>query len=361
MSAPSPGPCLSLCVFALLLGACKADQAADPAEPVRPVLTAVVSGESSKLLGPFAGVIEPRYTTDVGFQIAGRIVARDVDVGDLVSKGERIAALDPTLERFHLASAEAGVASAQAQLTRARDEATRQKWLLTTGASTQANVDVAVANLGTAQAALEQAQAAVKESQNQLGYTTLNADFDGVITARSGEVGQVVAAGQKVFTLARPDIREAVFDVPDPVVDVVRTEGAFSISLLADPSVKADGRVREIAPSADPTTRTRRIRLTLSDPPIAFRLGSTVLVSITQPTSPQAVVPAAALLEENGSSAVWIADPKTGKVRKVAVKTLARSTDRAVVVGHLGAGERVVIAGLHSLSEGQSVKVEESP
>jgi multidrug efflux pump subunit AcrA (membrane-fusion protein) len=93
-------------VLALLLGACERHQEANAPEPVRPVLTAPVEIETTKLLGPFAGVVEPRYTTEVGFQTGGRIVARDVSVGDLVKKGERIAALDPTQQQFQLTSAE---------------------------------------------------------------------------------------------------------------------------------------------------------------------------------------------------------------------------------------------------------------
>jgi RND family efflux transporter MFP subunit len=220
---------------------------------------------------------------------------------------------------------------------------------------------LAVATLGSAQAALEQATSSLTEAQNQLDHTTLTAEYDSVITATSAEVGQVVPAGQTVVTLARPDIREAVFDVPDSVVSKARMDGAFSIWLLADPSVRTNGKVREMDPASDPATRTRRIRLTLPDPPSAFRLGSTIEISINEPTQPQVVVPAVALFDESGASAVWIADPKAGKVRRVSVKPVERFGDSVVVAGGLVAGERVVTAGVHSLADGQSVKVEESP
>ncbi|MBV8104088.1 MAG: efflux RND transporter periplasmic adaptor subunit [Hyphomicrobiales bacterium] len=347
--------------LALLLGGCEADHEADAPEPVRPVLTAPVSVETSRPIGPFAGVIEPRYTTEVGFQTAGRVVARDVDVGDVVKQGERVAALDPTQQRFRFAAGEASLASALAQLNKAQAEATRQRWLLTTGATTQANVDVAVANLGTAQATLDQAKAALSQAKIELGYTTLAANYDAVITARSAEVGQVVVAGQPIVTLARPDVREAVFDVPDSAVDDIPTNVAFSISLLADPSVQTTGKVREIAPAADSATRTRRIRLSLPDPPSGFRLGSTVEVTLHEPSQPQLVVPAAAVSDEAGATAVWIADPKSGKVRKVPIKQVDRFDDSAVVAGDLAQGDRVVIAGVHSLADGESVKVESSP
>jgi membrane fusion protein, multidrug efflux system len=145
------------------------------------------------------------------------------------------------------------------------------------------------------------------------------------------------------------------------VVDQVRAEGAFTVSLLADPSVNAGGKVREIAPASDSATRTRRIRLALPNPPSNFRLGSTVEVTIHEPSPPQIVVPAAAVSDEAGATAVWIADPKSGTVKRVPIRPVERFEDRAIVAGDLAPGERVVIAGLHSLADGERVKVETSP
>jgi RND family efflux transporter MFP subunit len=354
-------PILLSILLASLPGACGRRQEASAPAPVRPVLTAPVEMRTSKLFGPFTGVIAPRYATDLGFQIGGRIVARDVSIGDSVAKGRRLAALDATLPQYQLASAQAELASAEAQFANAQATEGRQKSLLQTGSATQAQIDTAVANLASAQAKLNQAKSGLQAAQNQLSYAILRADYDGVITAVTAEVGQVVSAGQTIVTLARPDVREALFDVPDSMVDQARPDGEFAISLLADPSVTATGKVREIAPLSDPATRTRRIRLSLDKPPNAFRLGSTVSIALSEPTAPQVVVPATALFDDGDASAVWIADPAAGIVRKVAVKLIERRGDRAIVEAKLSGGELVVTAGAHSLSDGESVKVEPAP
>jgi len=312
---------------------------------VRPVLTAPVEVRTSKLFGPFTGTIAPRYSSELGFQIGGRIVARNVSVGDLVTKGQRLAALDGALIQFQLASAEADLASAQAQFVNARAEEGRQNLLLQSGASPQAQIDTAVAALASAQGRLNQAKSSVVAAQIQLGYTNLRADYDGVVTAVSADVGQVVSAGQTVVTIARPDIREAVFDVPDSMMGQARQGGEFAVTLLADPTVTTTGKVREIAPLSDSATRTRRIRLSLSSQPSGLRLGSTVSISLSESTAPQVVVPASALFAYSGASAVWVADAAAGKVRKVAVKIIEQRDGHAAVEARLSAGERVVIAG----------------
>ena len=344
---------------ASVLAGCESHSEANAPEAVRPVLTAPVEVRTSEVFGPFTGTIEPRYSSDLGFESArGRIVARDVSVGDVVKKGQRLAALDATLIQFQLTSAKADLASAQAQVVNAQAEEARKRYLLQTGASPQSQIDTAAAALASAQARVNQAKASVEAAQIQLGYTNLTAGYDGVVTAVHAEVGQVVSAGQAVVTLARPDVREAVFDVPDSTVDQARWGGKFSVALLADPTVTTTGTVREIAPLSDPATRTRRVRLSLTNPPQALRLGSTVRISLSEPTAPQTVVPERALFEDSGADWVWVVDAAAGKVRKVAVKVVERRDDHAVVVANLSAGERVVTAGTNSLHDGETIRVE---
>lgn len=341
------------------LGAC--DRPETVAAPVRPVLTTAVAIQTTETFGPFAGTIEPRYRTSLGFQIPGRIVARDVSVGDLVKKGKRLAALDTTVLQFQLTSATADVANAQAQLTNATATEARQRALMRTGATTQAQLDNAIATRETAAARLAQAQAALKQAQDQLGYSEVKADFDGVVTAWSGEVGQVFAAGQTIGTMARPDIREAVFDVPDGLIGDIPQTAEFRILLQVDETVTAAGRIREIAPQADAATRTRRIRLSLDNPPQAFRLGTTVSVSIPKQVAPRIQLPATALLERDGKTSVWIVDTGTGTVSRTDVKVVARDPGQITIDASLRAGIPVVIAGVRSLKDGQAVKLETTP
>ncbi|MFE1603106.1 efflux RND transporter periplasmic adaptor subunit [Methylobacterium sp. ID0610] len=351
---------LALAAAVLALAGCQ-QKAAEAPPPVRPVLTVTTALHETETFGPFAGTVEPRYQTQMGFRIGGRIVARDVYVGDLVGKGTRLAALDPTVQQFALQRARADVADAQAQVTNATAAEARQRTLFESGSAvTQAQLDAAVANRDTANARLAQARAALQKAEDELGYATLTADFDGVVTAWSAEVGQVVPAGQAVVTVARPDIREAVVDIPDALMGEVKRDAEFTVTLLAVPAITVRGRVREIGPLAESSTRTRRVRMTLIDPPDAFRLGTTVAVALERRIAPRIPLPATALLDEGGTQMVWIVTPDGRAVKRRAVTLVGRSEERVLVGDGLQAGERVVVAGVHSLSDGQAVRLPET-
>jgi RND family efflux transporter MFP subunit len=340
---------------AMILAACTRKEAEQP-PPIRPVLSLVIAPKADHLFGPFIGTVEPRYQTALGFRASGRMISREANVGDRVTEGQRLAALDPRVVRFALASAVADLANAQAQLTNAVATEQRQRALLQTQAVAQSQVDAAVASKDTAQARVNQAQASLVKAREQADYTELHSDYDGVITTWSLEVGQVVSAGQTVVTVARPDIRDAVFDVPDDLLDHVRPDANFSVTLQSNETVVTTGEVREIAPEADAATRTRRIRLTLKDPPAAFRLGTTVAITLAGDAKPTIAVPASAILDKDGQASVWLVTAGgTVETRPIVIGTWQGQT--VTVVQGLAKGDRVVVAGVHSLSDGQSIKL----
>lgn len=342
--------------LAACLGGCQAEEKAAP-PPVRPVLSRVVKPVEARVFGPFAGVVAPRYQSEIGFQIAGRMVARDVTVGDIVKKGQRIAALDPVVPRFALTRAEAELADARAQFENASATEIRRRRLLSGGNVTQAQLDTAVASRDTAQARVAQAEANLQKARDQIGYTELHADFDGVVTVRSAEVGQVLSAGQAVATLARPEEREAVVDIPEEHVATMPTDATFTVALQSAPDVTATARVRETAPFADPTTRTRRIRMTLLKPSEAFRLGSTLTVTLSRPEPAHVDLPADVVLTADGRDAVWLVAPDGRSVHRQAVTVTRRDAAWVSIGEGLKAGDRVVVAGVHSLQEGQAVRL----
>lgn len=345
----------ALVVLVALAGCQGKDAEAPP--PVRPVLTTRVEIRTAETFGPFAGTVEPRYQTQAGFRVPGRMVARDVYVGDLVPKGARLAALDPTVLQFAVTRARADVTDAEAQLANASAVEARQRTLFEGGNVTQAALDSAVASRDTAAARLAQAKATLQKANDELGYATLKADVDGVVTAWNAEIGQVVSAGQAVVTLARPDIREAVVDIPDGLMVGITAGTAFTVTLLAAPGITATGKVREIGPLADPATRTRRVRMTLADPPEAFRLGTTITVALERPTRPRITLPATALLEAENRTSVWVVAPDGKTVSRRDVAVVARDDDAVTLADGLKAGETVVTAGVHSLKDGQAVRL----
>lgn len=345
----------ALVAVPLALSACKKEE---PAAVVRPVLTTVVALQTSRVLG-FAGTVEPQYHASLGFQVMGRIITRDVKVGDLVVKAQQLAALDPTVLEFAMRSAQADLSNAQAQLGNATATEARQRILFEQNTTSSAQYELVQQAREAAAAAVTRARANLAKAEKQLGYAQLRAEFDGVVVAVDAEVGQVVSPGQTVITVARPDVREAVVDVSEDVNGSLQPGALFDLALQIDSGIKTTGRVREIAPQADSSTGTRRVRITLDNPPGMFRLGTTVTATLTAKIAPQIELPVSALMEKDGKSMVWVVDPATNKVALRDVRIAGR-TDRAVrIADGLAPGTQVVIAGVNSLVPGQLVKISE--
>lgn len=341
---------------AVLLSGCQEHRTSE-AKPVRPVLSVVVSESAANALR-LAGTVQPRVRTDFSFRVLGRLITRPVNVGDLVEQGQTLAAIDPIALEQAVKAAAADASSSRAQLANAAGVEERQRTLLATNATTQALYDAAQQSLAAAQANATRAEAALAKAREQLGYAVVKSDFAGVVTTVGAEVGQVVAPGQTVATVAQPTLRDAVVDVADELAASLRLGTRFEVSLQLNPAVAVSGSVREIAPEADAATRTRRVKIALDDPPDTFRLGSTITAVLASSSSPVVRLPASALIEKDGHTQVWIVDPKSATVSRRDVK-VARDGDGAVLVlDGLEPAMRVVTAGVHSLVDGQAVKIE---
>jgi RND family efflux transporter MFP subunit len=341
----------------VLLGACSKEEA--PPEPVRPVLSVEVKALNQENLGRFAGSIQARYESNVGFRVPGRIASRNVDVGAEVEKGALLATLDPSDQQNQLRSALGDLARVQAQLINAQANARRQQELFNRGVGAQAQLDIAQTELKTTQASLDQARAAVNQAQDQLNYVELRTDHKAIVTAWNAEAGQVVTAGQQVVTLAQPDIKEAVIDLPDTLVDDLPADVVFQVASQLDPSITSTAIVREIEPQAQSATRTRRARLSLTDTPPGFHLGTAISVTLSSEIKPRLELPASALQEVDGKTRIWIVDPQTQTVAPREVSLISRTDDTVVVANGVKSGERVVSAGVNSLKPGQKVRIDE--
>lgn len=342
--------------FLLILAACgePSQQAAEPV--VRPVLYVVAKAELSQQNG-FAGTVEPQYSTDLAFRVLGRLTQRNVDIGDFVEKNQMVAMLDPAQLDLNLQGAKADMASAEAQYVNAAATEGRQSRLLQMRSVPQSAYDSAKQSRDTAAAEREKARAALRKAQDERAFAQLKPDFAGVVSAVNAEVGQIVAAGQSVVTVARPDVREAVVDVPDHIAETIKTGDEFLIFLQADPAIQADGHVREVAPQADAATRLRRVKITMDNAPEVFRLGTTITALHSNgDTKEQISLPISALLEQDGRAFVWIADPKSQTVRRQLVEVTQR-TDSDFTATGVENGQYVVRAGVHRLQDNQKVKL----
>lgn len=326
-------------------------------EPViRPVRSVTVEPQALDGWITVTGTIEPRAEASLGFQIAGKLISRAVDVGDTVKRGDILARLDDQDQRNALVAAQATLAAAQAEQTRARNAEDRQRTLLSKGTVPQADYDAALRAMQTAEAKVEAARADVQAAKDRVGYTELTADQDGVVTAIGPDVGKVMQAGEMVVRLARPEEREAVFDVSDAMIHSAPKDPLIEVALAGAPGITAVGHVREFSPQADPVTRTHRVRVALDNPPNAMRLGTTVTGRVKLTGEAVIELPRTALLEESGKMLVWLVDAKTRTVhRKEVVAESSRKDGPIVVSDGLSKGDVVVTAGVHSLKDGQRV------
>ncbi|GAA5629259.1 multidrug resistance protein MdtE [Brucella sp. NBRC 12953] len=346
-------------VSALLVAGCGRNETADPqSESARPVIYTVAAAAAVTETG-FSGTIEPRYATDMAFRVLGRIVSRPVMVGDRVHKGQEMAALDPTQLDLAVQSAQADLRTAQAQYDNAVANEKRQAILLKGNNVAQADYDAARQARDTSAAGVDKARASLKKAEDQRGYAVLRPDYDGVVSATQAEIGQVVAAGQTVVTIARPDVREAVVDIPDHLTQYLAVGTRFQVTLEADPTVTGQGQVREVSPQADARTRSRRVKLTLSQPPQGFRLGAMIKAQpAVTPTERAVRLPLSALVDTDGQTSVYVIDPQSRIVSRQVVTVDARD-ERSFITSGVAAGSYVAIAGVHALKEGQIVMLNE--
>jgi RND family efflux transporter MFP subunit len=343
-------------IFAALLATgCKQETTAP--EPVRPVLSILVEPTRSNDTAA-AGTVEHRYKSDLGFRVLGRIIARPVDVGDSVYEGQTVTTIDSTALELGVRSARAELLKSQARLADATAAEERQRKLILTDATTKARLDSAEHERAGADAAVASAQANLAKAIEQLGYAELKADFAGIVTAVEAEVGQVVSPGQSVVTVARPDVREAVVDVGPDFPVPLEIGLPFTVSLQLLPTVHVEGQIREIAPQADPVTRTHRVRIALNDPPQSFRLGVTVTARLSNDQSSILRVPESAVLTQEDQNFVWVVDPTAHTVSLQKID-LSRDEGGIRVTGGLEAGTRIVTAGVHSLKQGQQVRIDQ--
>ncbi|MFG1302584.1 efflux RND transporter periplasmic adaptor subunit [Xanthobacter autotrophicus] len=341
---------------ALLLAACGEAPEAKAPEP-RPVRTVLATSRAASDAVTLTGQVEAQNEATYGFRIGGRIIERLVNVGDQVKPGQVLARLDPQDEQNALRSAQAALSAANANLSQTRNQYERQRQLLARGFTPRAQYEQAEQAFLNARSQVEDTEARLRMAQDRLGFTELKADSAGVVTQRRAEPGEVVQAGQPVVEVARRDGRDAVFEVPAALLTSLPADPEVEVTLSGDPAVRATGRVREVAPQADPVTRTFRVRVGLIDPPEGLRLGTTVIGRVVVDSGPVIEIPASALTRFNDKPAVWVVDPKAQTVSLRTVEVLRFSPASVSVAEGLKPSEIVVTAGVQALHPGQKVRL----
>ena len=344
-------------VSALILGGCGSDQTA--AEPDQLVKTMTVGQRSDSTAGTYSGTVKGRYESKLSFQAGGRITARNVQLGTRVKAGDVLMSIDPKDVMQAVNQSQAQVDAAAAQLQLAEANLKRYKELYSSDAVSAADLDQFQTAYDRAAAQYNQAQAGQQAQANQLAYTQLTADADGVIAAVSAEVGQVVPAGQPVVTLVHDGDLEVTINVPENKLADFPVGKAVAVSFWALQNQNVSGVVREVAPMADPVSRTYEVNIALPNPPQGLQLGMTASVANAgeeQAAADAVVLPLSAIYQTGSTPQVWVVGKdKTLTLQNVSVETFG---DNTVKVTGLRKGDIVVTAGVHKLRAGEKVRTE---
>ncbi len=360
---------LFLSVLSLLIGC---GQHTAPTEIARPVRTLVVAANQQQLAAEYAGTIVARVESALAFQVGGKIQARHVEVGSQVKTGQLLMSLDNQDLKLGLTQAQANARTAQTQFEVAALEYKRFSDLLKTGAISQSAVDAKNVAFAAAKAYLEQAQAIEREQANQTRYAQLIANVDGVVTALHGEIGQVVAPGVPVVQLAKlsgdnshagPSDLELAIAIPENNLGLINKADAIDIQLWASTKEVFHGRIREIAPAADPISRAFAAKISFIDMSDAQRallkLGMSAAAKFHL-TTPQAFIklPLSALFNNQGKTQVW--QVVQGRAELTEIKVAGISGNDVLVEG-LHPGQTIITAGVHVLTSGQAVSLLPAP
>src|SRR6201746_674135 len=345
----------SLALLAVALVGCHEKVAEKPA-PGRPVLVASVHYEAESPERSFVGTIKPRIETDMGFRVPGKIAKRLVEVGQTVDVGQPLATLDEVDLKLQAEQAEAEFGAATGGRAQAGAAEQRAKDLPAKGWTTDAQLDQSRAAADEARARLNRAERSVELTKNSLSYATLVADTRGVVTATLIDAGQVVASGQTAIRVARFAEKEAVVSIPETLVGRAK-DGVATVTLWSEPDRKYAAKLREVAPSADPATRTYLAKFSLPEAGETVSLGMTATLTLADPaTTRVARLPLSALFLEGGGPSLYIVDSK-GDIALTPVTVKSYESDNVVISGGVDEGAKIVTLGVQKLDPAQKVRV----
>ncbi|NMK46934.1 efflux RND transporter periplasmic adaptor subunit [Achromobacter sp. Bel] len=343
--------------LAVALSGCGRKEA--PAPAPRPVVAMPAKADERLPAWTLPGEVQARYSTPLSFRVGGKIIERQVRLGDSVTPGQIVAKLDPADATKNAAAAKAQLSAAQHQLDYARQQLDRDRAQSRENLIAATQLEQTRNAYASALAQRDQAAQQAALSADQLKYTTLQADHAGVITAEQADTGQNVAAGTPVYQLAWSGDIDAICDVPESVLAGLAVGQRADVTLGPLPGKTFSAVLREIAPAADPQSRTYRVKLTLESPSPDVRLGMTANISFDNRSlnnQTTYTVPATALFHDGKAPAVWVVKPQEDTLELRRVQVLRYDARSVTLSGGVQAGERLVWQGVHTVSAGEKVR-----
>lgn len=349
---------LVIIMCAFLLWGCGKDEIPEMKPQV--VKTQQVGASSQVLEGTYTGVVRGRYETNLSFQVGGKVLERNVQLGDMVSAGQVLMTIDARDVAERSNQGDAQVVAAKAQLDLAQANLTRYQQLFAQEAISAMVLDQYQTAYDSALAQYNQAVAGAAQGHNALDYTLLTAPMSGVISAINVEAGQVVSAGQPVASMVQSNELEVEINLPENHLQDVPLGKTVQISFWALKNAKVEGIIREVSPMADGVSRTYKVRVSIVNPPKGMYLGMTANVKCTEADKGDLgeLLPISAVYQTGKDAQVWVVDKGDNTVHLKNI-TFENTGNNSVRVKGLSLGDIVVTAGVHKLHEGQKVRLTE--
>ncbi|MDG4855787.1 MAG: efflux RND transporter periplasmic adaptor subunit [Mesorhizobium sp.] len=354
---PAAGlPVVGVVVAALGLAGCSQEKKAEAQEVIRPVKVVEIGEAETTRQLDYSGSVRARTEMNLGFRIAGKVTERLVDIGQHVNEGDVLARVDPSDYELSVKSAEASLDAAERQVETVDLARKRAEQLYAKNFAPKSQLDQAVLSYDQAVATRDAARSTLAQAQNQVHYTDLKAGKAGIVTAISADIGQVVGAGTPVMTVAVDGEKEVLIAVPEMDIAGFRPGKEVKASFWSDEALTLDGKVREVAGSADPQSRTFAVRVSLPNDPRVL-LGMTANVAATVGSKAQLVsIPLTAMAEKDGKHIVWTVDRASDTVHPRPIKVANFTADGVAVAEGLKQGDVVVAAGTQFMTDNLKVK-----
>ncbi|MER9851667.1 efflux RND transporter periplasmic adaptor subunit [Mesorhizobium sp. M0106] len=352
-----PAAGLALIVVAALgLAGCSQEKA-EVTEIIRPVKVVEIAKASDTRQLSYSGSVRARTEMNLGFRINGKITERLVDIGDRVKPGDVLARIDPTDYELSVRSAQASLDAADRQVETVELTRKRAEQLYAKNFAPKSQLEQATLSYNQAVATRDSARSQLAQAQNQVRYTDLKADKNGIVTSVAADVGQVVGSGTPVVTVAIDGEKEVLIAVPETDIAEFKPGKTVKAGFWSDEALTLDGKVREVAGSADPQSRTFAVRVSLPNDSRVL-LGMTASIEAAADNRQQLVsIPLAALAQKDSQSIVWTVDRNGGTVHAHPVKVAAFTPDGVSVADGLKPGDVVVAAGTQFMTENLKVKL----
>ena len=306
----------------------------------------------------YAGEVRGRYESKLAFQVSGKVIKRNIELGSAVKAGDVLFKIDTRDIEQDVASSQAQIFAVRSQAKLAANDEQRYRHLYEQHVISKAEYDRYESAYDSTQAQVQQTEALYRHTTNQLGYSALQANDPGVVTSIEAEVGQIVSSGQPIVTIVQDGDREVEINIPENRLEDLRKVQQLEVEFWALPQLRVAGRVREIAPAADSVTRTYKVRIQLLNPPGEIKLGmtATVKLAVSNGQVPVVAIPLAAVYQTGDTPAVWVVHDDIAALRPVTITAFGKESVQ--VSSGLVSGDVIITAGVHKLREGQNVRTD---